>query len=340
MLRKVRSRNGLGMTVAVAFMAVQAGALAAQDVEEELRTLSQENAQLYLRPATAGLIASMNSGLFHTARVHRPWGFDLGIRASGSFVTDDDLLFAPIVPTEVEFDGVAYTNPWTLVDFNGTPTPHSASVAGESGNRLVPTGAYRDALTAAGEDPARHELQLPDGVNVPVVPFAAAQVTLGLPYGTDVGVRFLPTIELGDEFGSLGSMGFTVKHSVSQHLWDEPPVDLSVLGNFQRLEVGDYLTARSRAFGLLAGRKFLILSLYGGATLESGSVDVRYDVENLTNHAALDADGTRIEFTDTFGTSPRFTGGATLHLAGLLLNADYSAGERQTVSAKFLISVR
>ncbi len=56
---------------------------------------------------------------------------------------------------------------------------------------------------------------LPNGTGVDFFPLPMGQLTVGLPFGTDVSARFVPMIQLGD-YGEIGLWGVGGKHSVSQ----------------------------------------------------------------------------------------------------------------------------
>jgi hypothetical protein len=48
----------------------------------------------YINPAMKGLIYGMNSGWYHTAKVHKPFGFDIAIGLNASFVPEEDEMFS------------------------------------------------------------------------------------------------------------------------------------------------------------------------------------------------------------------------------------------------------
>jgi hypothetical protein len=56
---------------------------------------------------------------------------------------------------------------------------------------------------------------LPNGAGVDFFPLPMLQLTVGLPFGTDISARFIPMIQMGD-YGEIGLWGVGGKHSVSQ----------------------------------------------------------------------------------------------------------------------------
>jgi hypothetical protein len=70
-----------------------------------------------------------------------------------------------------------------------------------------------------------------------------AQVGLGLPFGTDVSVRYLPTLNLGGE-GNVGLWGVGLKHSISQWIPAVkrlPVIDITAQGGYTKLSLGSSL---------------------------------------------------------------------------------------------------
>lgn len=310
--------------------------LAAQDARERLETLAKDNGILYVKPLTTGLGVAMNQGIFHTAAVHRTLGFHIGVSVGAMLVREEDDTFRPVLPGSVTYRGVTFTNPYGDPNAAGvTPTVTGAG----SGRVFEPQGSYRNAIVAAGGNPRHFALEFPEGFDIPAVPFAVIQGSLGLILGTEVAVRFIPKIETTEEVGSISATGFGIKHSLSQYI---PlfPVDVAVYGAVQNLEVGDYVDASATAYGLVASKNLGPLTLYGAGSVESADVDVGYTVQNPNNDPGLPAHGTRVSFTDKLDAQTRLTFGGTLNLLALKISGDYSLADRNAVSAKVLLSFR
>ena len=309
---------------------------AQEDAESALRRLGTENARLYLHPVTAGLGAALNSGFFHTASVHAPLGFDVGVRAMGALVPSNAERFRPELPGSVEYGGQVYDRPYTVPEGATTPT----AVGGGSGVVAVPAGAFRQALLDAGEDPSDYELPFPAGLDLPAVPFSLLQVGVGLPAGTEVAVRFTPSIRLGDEVGTVAMVGGAVKHSLDQWMELPSPLRLAVSAGLQKLSVGDYLDMSARQLSLVAGFRAGAVSPYVAAGLESAAAEVDYRLENRSGNPALPEEGTRVAFRDEADNSVRGVVGLTLHLGPVMLNGEYAHAEVPVASAKLLFGWR
>src|SRR5919106_5064973 len=68
-------------------------------------SLAAENAEAYMRPATEGLGHALTAGFAETARAHRLFGFDLGIRAMATLPSEAAKTFTAILPESIEYQG-------------------------------------------------------------------------------------------------------------------------------------------------------------------------------------------------------------------------------------------
>lgn len=331
-------RASRGTVLAAALLAVLPASSGAQGIEESLRSLGAENARLYGHPVVSGMGAALNSGFWHTARVHRPLGFDFGVRAMGAWIPRSADTFVPVLPASVEFSGQTYADPYGPAP--GVPLASPTALGDGEGIVLQPRGAFRDALLEAGENPRGYEIALPRGFDFPAMPMAVAQLGLGVGYGTEAIVRFLPDIHLHDDVGSVGLFGFGVKHSVDRWLPGPSPFHLAISAGWQRLTVGEYLEARARQVSLVASRDVAFLTVYAAGMLEATTVDVEYTVEGTAGIPGLPAEGETVAFSDEADNSARFTLGTTFNFFALRLNADYSFSEYDVLTVHLLVSWR
>lgn len=307
---------------------------AAQNVDEALRQLSQDNGALYAQPVVSGLGAAMNSAWFHTARVRGPVEFFFGVRAMGAFVPSADERFEPVLPTSVTVEQLGnqtYVNPYGTGESLVTPT-----VAGQGEGLVVePTGQLRQDIQDAGLNVEDFALTFPDGFDLPAVPLAMGQAVVGLPVGTEVTFRFIPSIAVNDDVGSVEAFGVGGKHSVTQWIPGPTPLDVAVLGGWQTFDVGSYLSATSRTVGLAASRAIGPVELYGAGALEDSDVTIAYTVEN----PSLPDRGTDVRFTGDGRNSSRLTVGAGLHLGFFRFTADYTASDYDVVTASLGLDI-
>jgi len=325
-------RWSLTLGLALALVAGSPDRVEAQDISESLSSLNAENGKLYIGPLSTGLAAALNSGFYHTAEVHDVLGFDAGFRVMGSFVPEDLDTFQPVLPDTITIEGRFFTDPYGPAGSSGL----SPTVTGVGdGIVLVPQGEFRDSLLALGENPANWEIQFPQGFDIPIAPYAAIQGALGIPLGTELVFRFIPSFTPSDDVGLISMVGGAIKHSVDQWFSDDPPLNVAVAFGFQSFKVGDYLDANSTQFSLIASKKLSVVTLYGAGTLENANLDISYEFEpDIVADVPVELQ--KIEFTQETPNDVTLKLGATLALGPVGVNAEYTVASRDVFTASLI----
>lgn len=306
----------------------------AQSLEDQLAVLAQENAALYAQPLTEGLGYALTSGLFDAAHAMGALRFDISARVFGALTPLDVRRFDAILPDSLNFAHPSlgersYPDPYRPQE--GDPSTPSAGGTGV-GVVLEPAGAFREDLLRAGEDPDAYNVRFPEGLDITVAPYAVFQFVVGVGAGSEVMIRFLPTFEVGSDVGSARALGWGVKHEVSQ--WMEIPFDLSLQMGHQSVEVGEYLDGSSREAGVLAGRTFGPLSVYGVVGTRRSSLEARYRVRNPEALPNLPEDGTEVAFRSGLDSTLTMGAGARLQFLLLNLSGQYLVGDYDSFSVK------
>jgi len=156
------------------------------------------------------------------------------------------------------------------------------------------------------------------------LPLAVPQVSVGSILGTQATVRFV-NAKIDDNIGEVKLFGFGAQHSLSQY-FKNFPLDLAAGFLIQKFEVGDIVEANTKYFGLQGSLSRSLLTLYGGAGVESATLDIAYDYESGTGTQ-------RIAFDLEADNSVRFTAGVALNLLVLKLHADYNFGSQNVIAA-------
>jgi len=281
--------------ILVAFFAMLSS-LQAQDLEDYVSKYTSENGKGYLQPLADAFGASINSGLYHGARIST-FGFNIyiGVETMTALIADDQKVFT--ASTEDPFSPQSMAETSTI--FGKTA---GASVTGTGGT------VYN----------------FPGGLDVSKVPLAVPQVTIGSILGTEATLRYIQ-VTLDDNFGKVKLFGFGARHSISQYLKNFP-IDLAAGFFIQKLEVGDIVEANAKYFGVEGSYSKSIFTFYGGAGFESASVDISYDFESG------DGSTSNISFELDADNSARFTAGLALNLALLKIHADYNFGAQNVVA--------
>jgi hypothetical protein len=177
--------------------------------------------QRFLNPLGNALGANLNSGWYCTAKPHKLGGFDIRISASTAWAPDMDRTY-----------NVGDLHLSNDVDNPGGISPTVAGEKTDSRPELV----YAQNVPGVGSvEYAR--FTLPNGTGVKYMPLPMLQAGIGLPFGTDVAVRYLPNVDLGKS-NNIGLWGVGLKHSISQHipgLKKLPVLDISAQGAYTHL---------------------------------------------------------------------------------------------------------
>lgn len=301
---------------------------AAQGVEERLRELGADNGRLYIRPVSTGLGAGMNSAWFESAETLDFLHVDVSLRAMGAIVPDQSDSFQPALPPSVtveELSGRSFQDPYGTGAGLSTPTATGQG----PGITVEPQGAFRDSLVANGLDPADFALAFPQGFDIPAVPLAVLQGTLGLAAGTETTFRLIPSLEIDEDLGAIQSFGVGLKHNLAHWFRGGLPVDFALAGGIQSFDAGQYLEADSRYAAAIASKELAVLTLFASGAIEDSDVDVSYTLEN----PRLPDAGTTISFSDEGQNSSRLTTGFNLDLLFLQLGAAYTMSTYDVANA-------
>lgn len=201
----------------------------AQDLEQIL-VLGKDAGTLlqsYLQPAFEGTIYNLNNGWYRTAKTHKKLGFDITFNATLATVPDSRKQFT--------FNTSDYNNVTLKSGQSSTQLP--TAFGGKTNEIFI---VSTDVDTPIGQQTAEFEFGALDGVNEEIgidqVPAAMLQVGVGLPFKTDVTLRYMP--EVGSDSFKSNLFGIGIKHNILQYLPIAkriPLVDVSVFGGYTQL---------------------------------------------------------------------------------------------------------
>ncbi len=261
-------------------------------LEDRLSYLLEQDLTEYAKPAVTSIGVGLNSAGYHDAYVSKLFGFSIGVPVMFVFVPDNQLTFKPV----------------------GLPQGYSAgtetaTIFGDKGT--VYSGPLGD-------------VSYPDGLNISTVPLAFPQASVSF-MGTELMVRYLPDIDLGDSGETLSIFGFGIKHNISQYI---PlfPVNISVQFLYTKLSVSNIIASKNTAFNVHASKSFGMFTLYGGLQYETSTTEFSYVYKDPNNVSALD--GTEVNASFDGDNSIRMTVGGAFTAAFFVLHADYSLGSQ------------
>lgn len=275
----------------------------AQEIETIL--LAKEDAVKltngYLKPAFKGLIYSMSNGWYHTAKVHKKFGFDITIGANGSFIPTKDELF--------DVAQLNLSDKTTILSSN----TNSPTVAG-SENKIP--ARLRYTRTIDGTEVSA-DFDLPKGIKedlpLSIIPAPAVQIGVGLPFKLDAIIRYAPKVGTDDVKGGLFGIGFKKEITDWFGPLDKTPLNIALLAAYSNMEViytiddtstGAVLTDNATTefnlntytFKAIASLNFPIVNVFGGV----GYVGGNSRLEMLGKYTLIydtEATGTLVEET-------------------------------------------
>ncbi|MDI6767187.1 MAG: hypothetical protein QME52_10230 [Bacteroidota bacterium] len=341
--------------------------LQAQDLEETLGKLAEDAARGYVQPIVSGFGADMNSGWFYRAPEAKKLGIDLdfGLVAMGAFMGDvrtfsasssfqfDRIIFDQMTAGLPTFGGFRDSIRNQLYSRQLGVTISGPTIVGAKNDSIMVRFSGGD-VTFKIFDPVKQSLEdtsinllpadqaIPVGgilEDIPMLPFAAPQLSIGTVYGTKIAFRYLPDIEIDSTIGSFSYFGFGIQHN--PFMWiplPEPPLDVS-LGFFtQTLKVGKIFQSSATLFGAQASKTFgpgtLNITPYAGLSIESSSMTFTYDYISI-NPLTGEESKRENKFELEGDNSVRFTLGFSLKLAVIKINADYNIAKYNSISAGF-----
>ena len=233
---------------------------------------SQKLMQAYFAPGIEGFINAMNSGWYHTAKVHKTLGFDVTIGVSGAFIPSERELFTISALNLVSVSSSSTTAPTFAGSSEGTTMTVNRTINGQvvSTDFKSPGGIIED---------------LPGNV----VPAPSVQIAVGLPWDLETMVRISPEINF-DDGGSINMFGIGFKKEITD--WFGPigktPLHISLLAAYSSMDVqygiGDVSTSNLEIKNGLASFKLTsftaqaiaslnlpFINFYGGIGYNNGS---------------------------------------------------------------------
>lgn len=169
--------------------------------------------QAYISPFADAFGAGLNGGWYNTAKPHKFGGFDITAGIS-----------VGMVPSSAETFDVSKIG----LSSSLTGTGMASTVAGP--DKSGPLMTYQsNGVTLV-------TFNTPPGTAWKYVPVPTAQVGIGLPFGTELKVRFLPKINIKN--GNVSLWGVGLVHSIMQYIPGNKmlPFDVSLFGGYTSIK--------------------------------------------------------------------------------------------------------
>jgi hypothetical protein len=219
-------------------------------------------------------------------------------------------------------------------------------------NTDVPVGTY-PAPNGIADDISAYTF------NQIAVPSPIIQAGLGLAAGTEIKVRWMPTIT--NEDFSFNYFGIGGMHSISQWIpvFDDLPIDISAFVGYTKIDA-EYVippgniagsgqktqfSVNTLTYQALVSAHISILTAYAGIGMDNFTTNFRmlgtYDLYSTGEGDDFDLSlSDPINLEQSGNSSFRTTLGARLKLAILTIHADYTFREYNTLTAGLGFSIR
>ena len=321
--------------------------------------------QEYLKPYANIVGSDLNAGWYNTARPHKLGGLDVTATVSWAKAPASALTFDMAA---LELNGVV----------DNSTTSIAPTIAGEQTDR--PALSYSETVELSPGNVQDIELAaftMPDGTGVDFFPLPMGQLTIGLPFGTDVSARFVPMVGYKD-YGEIGLWGVGGKHSISQWIPFMKRLkflDLSVQGGYTKVSSSVHVTVEPQVTeappptaydwddqfviqkvagwttNLIASQTFFILTFYQGIGYASSLVEVivegHFPINSVITTAGADLGKTTYEVVENpinmkyeNFNNLRLNAGARLKLGVFTVHYDFTHTLYATHSVGMGISFR
>ena len=231
-----------------------------------------------------GAIYSSNGGWFNSAKVHKKLGVDLSLRLNASFVPSADQVFS--------ISNLEYITS----EANDLPTIIGSSRQEELIVTIPPDGILPEMKTTI-KSPKGIKSKLPLGA----VPAPVLQLAIGIPFDTEVILRYSP--EYHRKGIDMSFKGLGIKHNLLQYFGpiDKFPINISALASFSKMEIDYDIQSFSSIKGsgqvaqfslnnynllLIASLDVLVVNFYAGFGFSGGDSSFKmlghYDLEYQT----------------------------------------------------------
>lgn len=231
-----------------------------------------------------GAIYSSNGGWFNSAKVHKKLGVDLSLRLNASFVPSADQVFS--------ISNLEYITS----EANDLPT-----IIGSSRQEelivTIPSDGILPEMKTTIKSPKGIKSKLPLGA----VPAPVLQLAIGIPFDTEVILRYSP--EYHRKGIDMSFKGLGIKHNLLQYFGpiDKFPINISALASFSKMKIDYDIQSFSSIKGsgqvaqfslnnynllLIASLDVLVVNFYTGFGFSGGDSSFKmlgqYDLEYQT----------------------------------------------------------
>lgn len=225
---------------------------------DKIKSVSEEVLKDYTQPLVNSFGILSNTSLFHSAYCHSVLGFDLSLKVSYSPILQSARYFSDSVLACSLIAG-SDSLVFFKVFLESAPT-----IFGPSDKKIVSVPGNAMAIPK----------EIPGGLNLPGVPYLIPQLTVGLPFGSEVFIRYIPWPFKGTK---VNLYGFGLKENLNHFgPLKNLPVSIALGFAYQTFTIGEVLKTTNTSFNLIAGKRVSFLEPTFGLGYEMTKVNINY----------------------------------------------------------------
>ena len=302
----------------------------------------------YLNPLVTSVNFGMGSGWANTAKTHKLLGFDITVSLNTFFIPSDAKKFSTSGLTSIT------SSSDYLPTVLGGNTNETLSVSINDDSTIFPPNEYSATFTAPPG--IKNDLFL----NMLITP--NIQVGLGLPFKTDLIVRYIPTTSSKNT--NIGLMGVGIKHDILQHFGPVdkiPLIDLSILLAYSNYSI-DYefqktsnlpgigqtaiMDMNNYSANIISSIDLKLITFYASVGYSKGvsnlsilgSYELSYNISNTSEVIVFNVvDPLEVEWEKE---SLSGNAGLSFNLPGIKLFADYTIQDYNSLTVGASIGIR
>ena len=317
------------------------------DLEEFLAAGPQDASKLmnaFLNPVIEGLSYGFNGGWYTTAKAHKTFGFDISASFNAVFIPSSKNYFRP---ADLNLQVAQLISP---------PSGNAPTIAGPDDETTYSIDVNNDNQPD-GTFEGPQGLDFKETFKISGVLAPTAQIGLGIYKNTDLKIRWIPEVEVGNS--NIKLLGFGVMHDIKQHMPGIKvlPFDLSVLVAYTNIKgrtsmadpdyppsPGDNspqemdFNMNAWLFQAIISKKLAIVTFHGGIGYNTIATDA--DVKGsyvLPGYPQGVKNPVSLGFKNK---SMRLSAGMRFNFGPIFLNGEYTLQEYSTVSVGLGVTVR
>lgn len=304
-----------------------------QYLADRISNINEDLLESYIQPLINAFGTGVSTGLFHSAYSHDVLGFDIGVRFMSIHIPE----------AAKYFDGIALICSLALdsLVYYEVPLESVSTVFGPNQEIIIPVHGYAVSIPTS----------IPTGFELSSAPLIMPQVNIGLVFGMELAVRYVPFTFEGTR---MNFIGVGAKQELNKFPLLKPiplPIAFAIGAAYQRFDIENrdrMVIAKTSTWNLqvLASKKIGPLEPMLGIGIERTrayfNYVFEYELPDTINGIPYERITVQQEVSLHLESQNRYRAiaGCTLRLGSLYVHYDYNITPYSTHNVSMGISVR